>query len=99
MENDKNEPDNERNEKGFKLGYDIGFALSEVEPDAIRLLTELESKAPILEGIRSGREAFDRERNSQASLQMPEWLKTERQKGTFNDKAQRQNNPDIEPER
>ncbi|MBN8623675.1 MAG: hypothetical protein J0L47_11210 [Flavobacteriales bacterium] len=77
--------ENELNkQQDYKLGKDKAHYLSGLEPTFIKKLMEIDSKDPILEGIRNGYADYIKEQNKD---RLPDWLEPDRLKNAFNNRA------------
>lgn len=68
----------------YKDGYNFGYTLAEFDPKIAKHLSEVESKASIIQGIKAGKEQFDREQMFKANEKQPAWLEKGRLTKAFN---------------
>ncbi|PZU88638.1 MAG: hypothetical protein DI529_05420 [Chryseobacterium sp.] len=74
----------EEYEANYKRGFEAGYDLSLWEPNLAKLLGEIKTGTPYLEGIRRGNAEFDKEQKYKEAL--PDFLRSERLETRFNDK-------------
>jgi len=87
MEKDTSTPDPQK-DSDFKRHYNIGRFLAANEPTTAKELADLPINAPIIDGIRAGKESYEREQREKGDPR-PEWLRREPVSNTFNDKSSR----------
>jgi hypothetical protein len=100
MEEITNAPEQERDAASYKSGFSLAYSLCRVAPHAINDLAAVESSAPIIKGLKAGKEAFEREERQLQSAHDENWVAPDPVKNSFNDKSITvDNRHDVEPER
>jgi hypothetical protein len=74
-------------EQSFKLGHQTGYMVARNEPLVAAEINNLRSDEPFIKGLKSGKEAYERELALSHQQKMPEWLQQNRTKVEFNDKS------------
>lgn len=92
---DKNDKDKETSldDAYFKKARDLVYSMAEVDPQFAKALADPNLNARLLEGLKAGKEDFEREQRERegrkAEVGTPKWLQRDPVRNTFNDKSSR----------
>lgn len=74
-----------------RRAFTIGHFFAQFEPDFMKELAKVDSKAPVMESLRAGKAQFELEQKAKETEHLPQWLQKDRVTKAFNKEVETPN--------